>query len=254
MRVRRLIVMGVMVLTAVPAMALSPLGPPVSRLDAGQWQLGGWLSRSEQDIKLEFPTVEIEGNVFPKTSANLDGVELNTVWGQVAVGLASQRAEIFGRVGAVSIEQDWYESTDGALGVGGRVTMQAGKQVSWGIVGLVSVYTGDDNTALEIDIDEEPETIPVKAKIDATEIQVAMGPCWHPGNFMIYGGPCVTYFTGDVVFKSSGRRLSADIDAEADFGGYIGARLFFLQGGSVGAEYQRTTDAEFFGGHVIWTF
>jgi hypothetical protein len=207
---------------AATAQALTPIGPPTTTLRQGQWAVGGSYGYSEQDIKIEDGPVDMID----------EDVEIETALATVAVGLATNRMEIFGRLGMAEAENLYVESDEElAIGGGTRITTNLDDELSWGLVAQVLYF--------ELSEDE-----------DIFDMQFAMGPCWRRGAFILYGGPMVHLISGEAEIPGMG---TFDIEQESWFGGYIGTGMssehlsFMVEG-------QITADA--FGGAIMlgWKF
>ncbi len=203
------------------ALALGPLGPPTTRMRLGQWEVGAVYTGSEQDI-------ELEGGV------EVDDVELNSVLARGTVGLATNRMELYGLAGWAEYEQEGSDNNF-AVGIGTRITALKGKELDWGIVAQFLRYEFDfDDTDLELN-----------------EFQVGIGPCWRPGNFMLYGGPMLHFLTGEF---DSDPGPSVDVEQEAWFGGYIGVGAQLWEHVVVNAEAQVTTESRAGSVGLAWRF
>ena len=78
--------------------------------------------------------------------------------------------------------------------------------------------------------------------------------CCRPDGFLLYGGPCITIWGGDVVERLSGLRVKGELDDDPDVGGYVGFAVDVWESLTIRAEYQQTADAYLIGGHVAWSF
>lgn len=203
------------------ALALGPLGPPTTNMRLGQWEVGGLYTASEQDLELE-------------DGSEISDAELNSVLVRGAVGLATNRMELYGLAGWAEYENEGSDNNF-AVGIGTRITALKGKKLDWGIVAQFIRYEFDLR-----DVD-----------LNVSEFQVGIGPCWRPGNCMLYGGPMLHFLTGD--FDSD---AGADVDIEEDawFGGYIGFGTQLVEHLTVNVEAQVTTESR--GGSVglAWRF
>jgi hypothetical protein len=202
---------------AATAQALTPIGPPTTTLRQGQWAIGGSYGYSEQDIEIE------DGPIG--TSA--EDVEIETALATVAVGLATNRMEIFGRLGMAQAEDTYIDSDEKlALGGGARITTNLDDELSWGVVGQVLYCEPSDDD-------------------DIFDVQFALGPCWRRGAYVLYGGPMLHFITGEIG--------TSDIEQESWFGGYIGTGLS-SEHLSVIVEGQLTPDS--FAGAIMlgWKF
>jgi hypothetical protein len=204
------------------ALALGPLGPTTTTMRQGQWEIGFAYTESEQDIELD-------------DGSELEDVELKSSLGRVAVGLATNRAELYGLVGLAKYEHESYED-DLAVGIGARVTATSEEELNWGIVAQIVRYEFDlDNTELRLN-----------------EIQVGIGPTWRPCRcFVLYGGPMLHFLSGE--FDND---LTDDDDIEEDtfFGGYLGVGTELIEHLTINVEGQVTADSHAISAGLAWRF
>jgi hypothetical protein len=203
------------------ALALGPLGPTTTTMRQGQWEFGAAYTYSEQDIEFE-------------TGADVDNAELETVLGRVAVGLATDRVELFGLLGA-SDSDDFDTDTELAFGGGLRLTTNSGEELTWGVVTQVIHYDFDISFG----------------DLKLNEVQVALGPTWRRDNIMIYGGPLV-----QILFGKYERDIGPDIDVEDDvlWGGYVGGGIELFEHLMLNVEGQLTTDSHAVSAGLNWRF
>jgi hypothetical protein len=202
-------------------LALGPVGPTTTTMRQGQWEIGAAYTYSEQDI-------EFEGD------SEVENAELETVLGRVAVGVATDRVELFGLVGAADSD-DFDTDTEVAFGGGLRVTTNSGEELTWGIVAQVIHYdfdvTGGDLTL--------------------NEVQIALGPTWRRDGLMIYGGPLI-----QVLFGEFDRNIGVDSDVDEDtlWGGYVGGGVELVEHLTLNVEGQLTTESYAVSGGLNWRF
>jgi hypothetical protein len=203
------------------ALALGPLGPTTTTMRQGQWEIGAAYVYSEQDLEFE-------------TGDEIDNMELQSVLGRVAVGLFTDRLELFGLIGA-SESDDLDTDTEVAFGGGLRLTTNSGKELTWGVVAQVIHYDFDISGG----------------DLRLNEVQVALGPTWRRDGIMIYGGPMV-----QVLFGTYDRDLGSDIDVDEDalWGGYLGGGVELLEHLTLNVEGQLTTDSHAIAAGVNWRF
>ncbi len=202
-------------------LALGPIGPTTTNMRQGQWEVGGAYTYSEQDIEFEGDT-------------EVENAELETVLGRVAVGLATDRVELFGLVGAADSD-DFDTDTEVAFGGGLRLTTNSGEELTWGIVAQAIHYDFDITSG----------------DLKLNEVQVALGPTWRRDCIMIYGGPLI-----QVLFGEFDREVGDDIDVddEALWGGYIGGGVTLLEHLTLNVEGQLTTDSHAVSAGLNWRF
>lgn len=194
------------------AFAMAPLGPPVTRLGAGQLALGGLYTWSENDMKVgdvELPDIELSGG-----------------FGSIGVGLVNHRVEIYGLIGVGKAEDDITPS-DEELALGGGVTLSqpVNDTLSMGLVAQMLYYNFDDS-GVETDI---------------YDVVAGYGLCLQIAEaFCVYGGPMLQMFDGAV--KVAGGP-SSDIDEKIKVGGWLGAGMDVAERVSLMIEGQLTKDS-----------
>jgi hypothetical protein len=204
------------------ALALGPLGPTTTTMRQGQWEIGFAYTEGEQDIVLD-------------DVSEMEDVELKSSLGRVAVGLATNRAELFGLFGLAKYEQE-DSNPDLAVGVGARITATSEEELNWGIVAQIVRYEFDlDSTELRLN-----------------EIQVGIGPTWRPCRyFVLYGGPMLHFLFGEFDNDSG---TENDIEEDSFFGGYLGVGTEIVEHLTVNIEGQVTADSRALSAGLAWRF
>jgi hypothetical protein len=183
------------------ALGLTYLGAPTTTLRSGQWAVGVNYGYSSQNLR---------GN-----GVNFDDTKWQTALATVHVGLDTNRAEIFGRVGMADAKwgnADW--DVEPALGLGGRITTNLGQPLSWGVAGQALWWQDRDSRASVYDI------------------QGSFGPCWRTGKIQLYGGPMLHCVTSNF-----------DLRETSSVGGYIGGGCELAPSWTISAEAELTPDA-----------
>lgn len=203
------------------ALALGPMGPPTTTMRQGQWEIGAAYTDSEQEINLE-------------NGAEFEDAELRSVLARVTVGLATNRMELFGLGGWAEFEDEGSDNNI-VVGIGTRITATSEAELNWGVMAQILRY--------EFDIGD--------TELNLYEIQVGIGPCWRPGNFILYGGPMLQFVTGQ-----SDSDLGGDVDIEEDtlFGGYIGVGAKLWEHLTANVEGQVTTESRAISAGLAWQF
>jgi hypothetical protein len=212
-----LIVLG----AAGSAWALGPLGPTTTTMRQGQWEFGALYTYSEQDIEFE-------------TGAEVDNAELESVLGRIAVGVATDRVELFGLIGGADSD-DFDTDVDLAFGGGLRLTTNSGKELTWGVVAQVVYY--------DFDVDG--------GDLNLNDVQIAVGPTWRRDNVMIYGGPLVQILFGKYDANIGG---DIDVDNEVYWGAYVGGGVELFEHLMLSVEGQLTTDSQAASAGLSWRF
>jgi hypothetical protein len=216
------------------ASAMNYLGAPATNLRAGQWALGGSYFNSKQDVELTDTTTDV----------TLDDLEQNIGLVRVAVGIVTDRFEVFGMGGVTDLDDDNGFDTDAEAvgGAGIRVTFTKGDRLDWGVVAQFTWLSAEDSGVIA--------GIPQSFDLNAQEVTIGLGPCWRPEPFIVYGGPYVQWLAGDMDTSVSG---DLDVDLESKLGGYFGAGIE-LTGLTLTAEVQATPDALGWGVGGQWRF
>lgn len=212
------------------AMALGVLGPPTAGLKTGQWGVAAEYAFSDSDVDVEGVT--------------LDGLESNVFLGQIGYGI-SDDWEIYGLIGAADHECGDLDPLDFgydfAYGFGTKVTLAKDETLAWGALFEMGWRQGDDSL------------YGVSVDVDYYEIFVAVGPTWKAAEGVrIYGGPFFYMLDGEIDTSISG--LSADLEEESNFGGYVGAEFDLCPNNALYVEYQFTGDMQTIGAGINWKF
>jgi hypothetical protein len=216
-------------------LALTPMGPPMAQLKQGEAAWGASYAYSRNDL-------EVSGNGVDTKIGNVD---LHTALATIRYGLATERMEVFARVGISGIDADHFDSgVEFAGGFGAKVTTNLERDLSWGILAQIMWYQGEDDCTML--------GYSGRSEIDAYEAQIAVGPCWRSGDLCIYAGPFLHFFNGDLDIKSAGMTSSFDIDEGSALGGYVGLETLLRPDLPIVAEIQVTSDAWLFTAGVMY--
>lgn len=176
------------------ALALTPIGPPTTVLKQGQFEVGGVFGWSENEV-------DFSGSV-----GEVDDLEFDTILFRPAVGIASDRMEIFGLLGYSEFE----DADDTAIGFGLRVTTNLEEQLSWGLVGQIVWFEADERMRIDSFYGD--------ADLNFYEAQIGLGPCWRHDIFMLYGGPFLRFIDGELT-------RTIDMEESEWIGAFIGGGL-----------------------------
>ncbi len=207
------------------ALALNYIGPPTTRMEAGQWAVGGSFFHSLQDIKYD-------GGKF-------DNAEQDVALGRVGVGLVTSRLEISGLAGAADFEAGPI-GTGYTFLLGGafRATLWKGEALDWGVVGQGTFMSTEDTGTRSVD------------QLKLGEVEFGLGPCWRPDWGIIYGGALVHVITGTVNTDDE----EYDLEQDSPFGAYLGGGIELERHLMATAEVQATPDAYGWGVGLQWRF
>ncbi len=200
-------------------LALNYLGPPTTRMQAGQWAVGASYSHSNQD--LDFGPFE------------WDDAEQDVILGRVGVGLVTNRLEISGLAGAANLEDDSFDTGyKFLLGGAFRVTMWKGKDLDWGIVGQGTYLNLEDTGIIQ--------GTSTDFELRLGELQFGLGPCWRPGWGIIYGGAMFQWVLGTMDTTLLG---DFDLREKTAIGIYGGGGIELARHLMLTGEVQATPDA-----------
>ncbi len=216
---------------AAPALGLTYLGTPTTMLKTGEWTVGASYTKSEQNL-------DLGGGI------DWDDLEEESIVGRVAVGLVDRRMEVFGLFGSADLEQDPAEMNGEFLvGFGTRITTNLGNDLDWGAVGQFTYFTREDQGVVD--------NVWTPFELALFDIQIGLGPCWHPGRFTLYGGPMVHLVQGDLDTEALG---DLDVEQESWFGAYIGGGVELAKHLGIAGEAQGTGDAWALAASITWRF
>ena len=223
------------------AQALTPLGPPRSRLKREQHSLGFVFASSEMDLNFS----------GPGGSVTLSDFESETYLARLGYGI-SDGCELYTLLGSSDLSAYGVKGdSEFSWGFGTKFTVAKKDSVTWGgLFQLCSISSEWSATT------EEPFLGYTSANLDFQlyDIQIAFGPTYAREAFSIYGGPFLHFVDGEVDVNLNGDSGTADIEQESEFGGYIGAMLELAESSSLFIEYQMTGDASAIAGGFVWRF
>lgn len=248
------------VFSATSAMALDPLGAPVSGLKKGQWDLGVEHSQGEQEIRRLLPP-QWTGSPGPdSTKHKFDDIRRTAV--KISYGI-SDNIEIFGRVGKAEADTTQYRNNgqpaftmngddDTFWGFGAKAFLCTFEGVKIGLTGQWSTtdydasgynsWWGDDGT-LHNSIDE---------------LQVALGGQTEVSDgITVYAGGVFQQVTGDSFFEEVGGTSGSNrqpLEEDDELGFYVGGSVRVMDNARVGAEYQGVGDDHIWGLSAILTY
>jgi hypothetical protein len=252
----------VVILTALAltgsALALAPMGPPTAGLKTGQFRAGAEYSYTNSDFKIDWGSGEY-------TAKN---VKVNVWTANLGYGIMDDW-EAFVRLGAGNAagdSEDFGSATGDykfAWGLGTKYTFLKQDNLDWGVlfqIGWLSSEFKDSGTF--VDESDATQTFHDTYKLDAYDIEIALGPTWKAAEGLsVYGGPFFNIIRGDIDFHESvtpdttqSYSESADIKEKSVFGGYVGAQWDFMQNASLFGEFQFTGAGCTFATGVGWKF
>lgn len=158
-----------------------------------------------------------------------------------------------------------------AWGWGTRLTFYEQENIRWG----TSVQMNWLNTSWqqketwEEDI-AEIGTVSFSAKeefdLDTYDLLIAVGPTVDMGGWKLYGGPFYYYLSGDLDYTGTitgsaagesytgGTKESGDIEANSNFGGFVGGQFALWENTDMTTEFSFTGDSWAIGTGIAWKF
>lgn len=204
------------ILMSQAAYGLSLFGPPVPITEPGKLSFGFDLSHNDFDYEADaLETMTYNGMTYLARFGYgiFNNSEINVLFGG-SQGEIEQMdflgEDMYGFVGGLNCKTLLYQLGDGLdLGIAGHF-----------------IYTN-------IERDETAWSL----GIETYETRVLLGLSKNIGNLAIYGGPFYQWIDGDICVKVPGTKLSADLEAKNNIGGYIGTSIAIpIENLSVSAE------------------
>lgn len=235
---------GIVVLSGLlssSALALTPLGPPMSRLKHKQHSLEFVFASSEMDL-------EVSGYGLTET---MPDTESTTYLVRAGYGVFDG-CELYSLIGFSDISsEDFDGSSEVAWGFGAKFNVAETDTVTWGGLFQMLSISSDGSVSGYV-----PGYGVVVADIDVQlfDIQIAFGPTYTKEGLSIYGGPFLHFVDGDLDVSVLGGTVTLDIEQISEFGGYVGTMFDLSESSSLFIEYQMTGDASAIAGGLVWRF
>jgi opacity protein-like surface antigen len=171
-----------------------------------------------------------------------------------------------------------------AIGFGTKVTIYEDRKLRVGALGQASYTEMDIRVKYEGLVENDNAyvgtidgiwSVPSEGELELWEIQLAIGAAYDLSErFTVYGGPFFHWMEGDYDFKGKGYFMepyivvdelfydyyplqvcgSYDVEADSEFGGYLGAQIDVTENVACNAECMLTGDAIGVGTSLIWRF
>lgn len=272
MKIRAVVLMVVLALSASTVFAVGHIGPPTAQLTKGQWSGGFNYSYSVQDLD----DTKVKWSWFDDGVLDESGVDkvkitdltTNLYYGNLGYGI-SDTWQIYVQAGVADIETDaeapdngYFEDdkfnldfdNDFAWGWGTKITFAKQDKIEWGTVfqmNWLDTSLSEKDSASDVDFTESwKDTIDV----EAYDLLLAIGPTIDMGGWKLYGGPFYYYLSGDLDAKETGNgvdeggpytwngKASGDLESDSSFGGYIGAQFVLAENWDMSVEVASTFD------------
>ena len=263
------VVLVVLGLCASNTFAFGFLGPPTAELKQGQWSVGYNYSYSTQDLDKENFNVLVFTDGVPSGpfTDKLEVKDFKTQRHYATLGYGlSDCWEIYASIGVADVKahEKWTTAiatylyspnfdNDFAWGWGTKFTLNKQDNVAWGVALQMNWLDTSWSKTSGTEKDE--------INLDAFDGLVTVGPTIDMGGWKLYGGPFYYFIDGDWDQKytdtSEGtyiEKASADIEADNNFGGYIGAQFPIAQNCDFTTEFSMTGDGWGVGGGITWKF
>jgi hypothetical protein len=260
---KALVVMSVLFLAvlSVDVFAIGNIGTPTAELNKGQWSVGWDYAYSDKDLDASKMKYKDSTSGPGKTAFDFENVRTNFYYATLGYGLTDDW-EVYGLLGIADIcgEVRWPEyssrwegcnfDNDIAGGFGTRYTFYKDNKVRWGATTQMNWIDTSFNlspTGYEI------------VSLNAYELLVAIGPTVDMGGWKLYGGPFFYMINGHAKDKEtwsdgSWWKGSSDVEAENNFGGYIGMQLDLTKKCDLKVEFFSIGDGWGLGTGVIFKF
>ena len=229
------------------ALALAPMGPPVSMLPEGQYAGGLGYAYSEMTLEVSGPLSGVTGD------GELDDVQNNIYYISLGYGI-SDTWSVYGAVGMADAGfdadtgSDFDGDTQSGFAIGTKRTLQDnGGNIKWGTVfqycrgqseDKINAIAGQSFGNGSIGLSSGVQ----KAELDWYEIQLAVGPAVQVrDNLCVYGGPFLHFVEGDLEFPWNNAQF--DLEQRSELGAYIGALYNLKSDITLSAELLATRDA-----------
>jgi hypothetical protein len=244
---------------SVGALAVGFMGPPTAELDKAQWNLGYNYTYSDMDLDtttLKWVEVGVDSGVEKLKTENF---KTQRHYLTLGYGLA-EWWEVYAQIGMADVKaeyeaQTWTDNVnfdnDLAWGFGTRFTIAEQDKVKWGLSAQMNWLdtSWDDNYSAT-----GKETY----DIESYDLLVAFGPTCDFGCWKLYGGPFYYYLDGDYDYTDNDAgdlyKETADMEADSNFGGFIGAIFPLSDTIDLTTELAATADGWAFGTGLGWKF
>lgn len=266
--------LAIVCLSGPAAIALDPMGPPISGLEQEDFKIGADYSQSQMDIEFnDGKFVEyLDGWLDASgtlSDLKLKNIKINTTYVNIGYGVTDY-FEVFLRLGGTNAKfsgstfwpsgDEFDSDTDFAIGGGIKTTFYEEDKLKIG--GLIQVGW------FELDGAIRPKEWPVAddtVQFDLTQIQIAVGPSYElTDRVLIYGGPFLHFIQGDwediynQIDPDTGGLLTSKntwtVEEDSYFGAYIGTQMEITENITFLIEYQRTSAADAFGASIAARF
>lgn len=268
---KMIMLLGLLVaIMSVSAFGAGFMGTPTAELEKGQWNAGFNYMYSDMDLektKMKWfewdPTGALDDSGSEKFS--IKDVKTHRYYGTIGYGVADWW-EVYFQLGIADVkgetkweyDDEWYGGNfdnDFAWGLGTRITFYEQNNIRWG----TSVQMNWLDTSLEDKYSEPGYTSKDTLSFETLDLLIAVGPTVDMGGWKLYGGPFYYYLSGDIDLKGSDSdgwrwKASGDLEADSNFGGFVGAEFPLTGNCNMTTELSFTGDSWAIGTGIVWKF
>jgi hypothetical protein len=248
--------------------AFGYIGQPTAELNKGQWSAGFNYSYSTQELdKTKMKWVEyIDGVLDDSGSRKMESKDFDTqrYYGRLVYGIADSW-EVYGQLGGADVkgkfrevgDDDWWSvnfDNDFAWGLGTKITFAKQPKTNWGVALQMNWLNTSCSKKGSDEEDGYSESWKDTSDLKTWDLLIAVGPTVDMGGWKLYGGPFYYYLSGDLSTKETGTwdegedsgswiyKESGDLEAQSNFGGYIGAQVDITKTCNASLEFSATGD------------
>jgi hypothetical protein len=275
MDMKKVVVWICFALMSTSVLAAGFMGPPTAELEQGQWNMGYSYAHADMDLE---PTnlvgygLEIDNGVVvvgpnPWSEAmKIEDFKIHRHYFTIGYGL-TKTWEIYALLGTADVKAKYYKEgewdslnfdNDFAWGWGTRKTLSEQDNVKWGVSAQMNWL---DTSSVETEVTSEYVS-KITIDIKSYDLLLAFGPTVEMGSCKLYGGPFYYYLNGDFdrlhtstfgtyVYLGKG---SADMEADSNFGGFLGGQFSLGKNTDWTTEFSSTGDSWAVGTGITWKF
>jgi len=278
------VVLGLVAMMSVSAFGVGFIGTPTAELEKSQWNVGfnyTYISMDLAKIKYSESSQEFDpaGNPDgdPETDSYKEEINDNNVqryYGTIGYGVTDVW-EAYVQLGIADVKAQTKEEgeeseghnfdNDFAWGWGTRYTFYEQDNIRWGAslqMNWLDTSVGHKGTWVDGGLDG---TWNATIDYETYDLLIAVGPTADMGGWNLYGGPFYYYLSGEidgeVTITPSGwdtaaeiEKFSGDLEADSNFGGFVGAQISLKENCDLTTELSFTGDGMAIGAGVTWAF
>lgn len=281
---KMIMLLGLLVaIMSVSAFGAGFLGTPTAELEKGQWGAGFSYTYIDMDldqIKLTVKWQEFDAggalvdSGVEKFKLDMKNVKTQRYYGTIGYGVADW-CEVFVQLGIADVKgktrddppgpgEDWEGhnfDNDFAWGLGTRITFYEQNNIRWG----TSVQMNWLDTSVDYKEAGADWTDKWQINFETLDLLIAVGPTVDMGGWKLYGGPFYYYLSGDLDANgtetwtgppagSERWKASGDLEADSNFGGFVGGQFELAGNCDMTTELSFTGDSWAIATGVVWKF